>query len=177
MVQMDFDANTVEPKSEFKPIPPGDYLAAITASIEKPTKLGTGSYLEIEFSVLDGEHKGRKVWSRLNLKNPSAVAVEIARGELSSICRSVGVMIPKDSCQLHCPPAPPLIISVDVVKRSDTGGMTNEIKGYYPRSRGVAQAAPAPPGTQQSAQTTSHTGPPAARPVAKNAPWAPPAAS
>ena len=30
----------------------------------KPTKNGTGQYLECEYQVLDGEHKGRKLFPR-----------------------------------------------------------------------------------------------------------------
>lgn len=36
----DFDANTVEPTTEFEAIPAGKYMAAIVASEMKPTKAG-----------------------------------------------------------------------------------------------------------------------------------------
>ena len=93
----------------------------------KPTKKGNGSYLECEFEVIEGEHKGAKFWDRLNLNNPNPDAVKIARGTLSAICRSVGVMKPSDSCELH---NLPLIASVKVKKRDDNGEPANEIKGY-----------------------------------------------
>lgn len=64
---------------------------------------------------------------RLNLDNPNATAVEIARRELSSICRSVGVLVPTDSADLHNLPC---MIHVRVKRRSDTGELQNEIKGY-----------------------------------------------
>ncbi|MGC1276557.1 MAG: DUF669 domain-containing protein, partial [Planctomycetaceae bacterium] len=96
-----FNANTVEPDESFDPIPAGEYLCVLTASEEKPTKAGTGSYLELEFEVLDGPFKGRKLWDRLNLSNPNETTVKIARARLSAICRAVGVLEPKDSCELH----------------------------------------------------------------------------
>ena len=74
-----FNANNVEPADSFDPIPAGEYLCVITASDEKPTKSGNGTYLELEFEVIDGPHKGRKLWDRLNLNNPSEMAVKIAR--------------------------------------------------------------------------------------------------
>ena len=74
-----FDANTVDPATDFEPLPAGKYLAVITDSEMKPTKAGTGSYLQIVWELIDGDFKGRKLWSRLNLDNPNATAVEIAQ--------------------------------------------------------------------------------------------------
>ena len=122
-----FDARTVEPAADFEPIPAAKYIAAITESEVKATKAGTGSYLQLTFTILEGESKSRVLWARLNLTNPNATAVKIAMAELSAICRAVGVMAPKDSVELH---NIPLQITVKLKKRGDTGEMTNEIKGY-----------------------------------------------
>jgi hypothetical protein len=132
-----FDAGNVEPTSEFEPLPAGKYLAVIADSEMKPNKAGTGQYLQLAFEVLDGPHKGRKLWSRLNLENPNATAVQIARAELSAICRAVGVMAPNDSVDLH---NLPLQITVKCRKREDTGELTNEIRGYAKK-----EPPPAPP--------------------------------
>ncbi len=64
-----FNANNVEPQTEFDAIPAGKYLAVITSSEMKPTKSGNGAYLELTFDVIEGEFKGRKLWARLNLDN------------------------------------------------------------------------------------------------------------
>ena len=133
-----FDANQVDPTGDFEPVPAGKYLAVITESEMKPTKSGSGSYLQCTFEILEGPHKGRLLWSRLNLDNPNATAVTIARAELSAICRAVGVLAPKDSVELH---NLPLIIHVKCKKRDDTGDLTNEIKGY---SSKTASAEPQP---------------------------------
>jgi hypothetical protein len=122
-----FNANDVDPASDFEAIPAGKYLAVIIESEVKPNKSGTGSYLQLTFQVIDGEYKNRFLWARLNLDNPNATAVKIARAELSAICRAVGVMAPGDSVELH---DLPLVISVKCKKRADTGEVTNEIKGY-----------------------------------------------
>jgi len=122
-----FNANDVEPTTNFEPIPAGKYLAAITESEMKPTKSGTGSYLQLTFTILEGEYKNRVLWARLNLNNPNATAVKIAYSELSAICRAIGVMQPRDSVELH---NLPLVITVKVKKREDTGELTNEVKGY-----------------------------------------------
>ena len=137
-----FDANQVEPSTAFDPIPAGKYLAAIIDSKMKPTKSGKGQYLELTFQVLEGEQKGRQVWARLNLDNPNGQTVTIARGELSAICRAVGVMAPNDSTDLH---NLPLVITVRCKKRQDTGEIANEVKGFAKRE--------AASGKPQQAQT------------------------
>ena len=127
-----FDATQVEPQGDRSVLPAGKYRAVIIDSEERPTKAGTGKYLQLTIEVVDGEHKGRRVWDRLNLVNPNAKAVEIARSTLASICRAVGVMQPKDSVELH---NIPLIVRVAVRKREDNGEETNEVKGYQPISQ------------------------------------------
>jgi len=136
-----FNANEVDPAAPFEPVPAGKYLAAITASQFKPTKAGDGSYLELTFNILEGEHKGRSLWARLNLNNPSATAVKIAKAELSAICHAVGVMQPKDSVDLH---NLPLVIDVKLKKREDNGELTNEIKGFEAKSAAKPQRPESP---------------------------------
>ncbi len=132
-----FDANEVEPAVARVAIPAGDYQVVIVESEEKDNSKGTGSYLQFTLEVIEGQHKGAKLWSRLNLNNPSDVAVGIARAELSAICRAVGVMKPKDSTDLH---DLPFVAKVAVKKRADNGELTNEVKGYA--AKGETKAAP-----------------------------------
>lgn len=122
-----FDARQVEPMGEYSPVPAGDYTAVISSSEEKPTKDNTGSYIEIWFEIIDGQQKGRKVVSRLNLNNKNQTAVDIAKRELSSICHAVNVLSPRDSSELHNLP-----MSIKVVVTPGTGnyGPGNEIKAY-----------------------------------------------
>ena len=133
-----FDARTVKPTVGFEPVPAGKYLAVITESETKPTKAGDGQYLQLTFQIIEGEYKGRLLWARLCLDHPNAQTVQIARGQLSAICRAVGVMTPKDSVELH---NLPLVIRVTCKKREDTGELTNEIKGFETRQR--VEPAPA----------------------------------
>ena len=139
MATLNFNANEVEPNKGIDPIPAGKYNAVITESEMKPTKSGNGQYLELMFEVIDGEYKGRKVWSRLNLDNPNAQAVQIARGDLSAICRAVNVIQPQDSVELH---DLPLVITVRCRKNKETGEISNEIKGYAAKTSVVAHTPP-----------------------------------
>ena len=131
-----FDARQVDPASDFEPIPAGKYLAIITESAMKPTKSGSGSYLELVFEVIEGQFKARNLWARLNLDNPNPLTVQIARAELSAICRATGVMQPKDSIELH---NLPLLLTVKCKKREDTGDITNEVKGYAKKEAATGQ--------------------------------------
>lgn len=126
-----FNAHEVDPNTAFEPLPAGKYLAAITESVQKPTKDGSGSYLELTFEVVEGDFRGRKVWDRLCVNHPNATTVKIARGNLSAICRATGVMQPRDSVELH---NIPLLITVKCKTRQDTGELTNEVKGYEPKA-------------------------------------------
>jgi len=128
-----FDANQVDPSVALDPLPAGKYLAVVSESELKPTKTGGGKYLQLTFQIIDGEFKGRLVWARLNLENKSEMTVKIARGELSAICRAIGVMQPKDSVELH---NVPLEINVGLKKRDDNGEFTNVIKGYAKKGGG-----------------------------------------
>lgn len=139
-----FDANTVDPVTSFDPIAAGKYVAVITDSQMKSTKNSNGKYLELTFEVVEGQYKGRKLWSRLNLENPSEQAVQIARGELSSICRAVSVMKPQDSVELH---NLPLCIKVACKKRDDTGEITNEIKAYKNKEKAFTSGTASEPKT------------------------------
>jgi hypothetical protein len=137
-----FDANQVEPSTDFDPIPAGKYLAIITESEMKPNKAGTGHFLQLTFQIMEGPFKNRLLWARLNLDNPNATAVQIARAELSAICRAVGVLAPSDSVELH---NLPLVVHVKCKKRDDTGEIANEIKGYAKKEAPAAPAASAQP--------------------------------
>ena len=127
-----FDANQVEPNQGFDVLPAGEYEACIVASQMKPTKDGTGKFLELELQILNGQFQNRKVFDRINLVNQSAKAVEIAKGTLSAICRAVGVLTPQDSSELH---NKPLRIKVSV-RKSEEYGDGNEVKAYKPRLAG-----------------------------------------
>ncbi len=139
-----FDANTVEPvDASFEPIPAGKYLAVIRDSQEKTSQKGH-TYLSLEFEVLDGEYRGRKVWANLNLNHPDADVVKYARAELAEICKTVGVLKPTDSVQLH---NLPLVITVKVVARKDTGELQNRVRGYARKEAASGQPQQAANGT------------------------------
>lgn len=154
-MEMNFDATDVQPLAPMDVLPKGAYLAEITDSEMKDTASGRGQYLQLEFTVIDGEYSGRKQWARLNLVNENDTAVDIAKRELSAICHATGVLQVKDSIDLH---NRPLYIDIAIEKRKDTGEDANRIKGYRPTDAKPASPPPKAPTAGASA--------------AKAAPWA-----
>ncbi len=129
MVQFNFDATQVKPLVEYAALPEGQYLVEITQSVSKETKAKDGNYLELEYTVLDGEQKGSLHWDRLCLEHPSAKAVKRANAALSAICYAIGVLSFRDTVELH---HIPFLITVRN-KTDDTGRTSAEVVGYAPR--------------------------------------------
>lgn len=172
MATLNFNAANVAPSEVIEAVPAGWYNAVIDNSELKPTKDGSGAYLEVRFSVMDGQYVNRKIFKRLNIKNNSAQAQEIAYRELSSICHAIGRIQVSDSHELH---GVPLKIKVTVRAASGDYEASNDIRSYKninePTPATATATAFAPPAAPWSAQSA----PPAFGQPAAPAPAAPPA--
>jgi hypothetical protein len=173
MATLNFDAATVEPSQSFEPIPDGWYAVQITASETKPTKDGSGAYLELTLKVLEPPYTNRNLFYRLNIKNNNPVAQEIAYRQLSAICHATGVIQVADSQQLHGLP-----FKVKVTVRKDDSGKydpTNEIKAVKNINEGTGAPSAPPVGftTAPPPAQASIPGIPPAAPAAAGAlpPW------
>jgi hypothetical protein len=157
MATLNFNAAAIEPQEtkSFDALPVGRYSAMIVDSEMKTTKAGNGQYLQLTFDILGPTHVGRKVWARLNLSNPNKTAEEIAQRELSAICHCLGLEHVEESEELH---DIPLLIDVGQEKNTQTGDMTNRIKGYAAEGDAVGAAK-----VQAAAQQVA---------TKKAAPWA-----
>lgn len=155
MAQLQFNAANVAPQASFDVIPAGDYIAQITESSIKPTKSGSGTVLNLTWTIIDGQFSNRKVFDRVNIQNQNPEAEKIGQSQLSSICHAAGVLNLQDSNQLH---GRPCKIKVKI-RKDEQWGDSNEIKGYS--AAGPVAAAPAAPFAQ----------PAAAAPVASTPPW------
>jgi hypothetical protein len=136
-----FDASTIEPAGDFKPIPEGDYPCIITAASEAPTKAGTGLVGVFSLQVASGEYKGRKLTKRVNLRNPNPTTVEIGQKELSAICRAINLMRPKGWQSFVGQ-----TVTFHVTVRPYNDKLTNEVGGVV-----LGGDAPAAPVSPQSA--------------------------
>jgi hypothetical protein len=175
----EFNPSEVEPSSEPTLMEPHKALAQVVASEEKENSAQTGTFFELEVELLGGPHKGRKQWVMLNLNNPSKQAVDIARKELSAICRAVGfTAVLRDTSDLHFKPCI-VSVAVEPERKDKTTGKVyrakNKIAGWYPvEGSNVAATQRAQPQTQAGfqrppADATVHPG---AQPgVGGGAPW------
>lgn len=134
MAQLNFDARTVAPDTGGgDPLPAGWYNVMIDESGKKPTSDGQGAYLETRYNVLDGQHAGRKLFSRFNTENNSPKAVEIAYKQLSALCHATGVLVVQDSQQLHGIPLKIKVALRDARTDQATGKSyeaSNEVKAW-----------------------------------------------
>jgi hypothetical protein len=138
MASLNFDATTVQPNDSFSPIPAGSYIAQVTDSQIKPTKSGSGTILNLTWTILDGQFVNRKVFDRINIANQNPEAEKIGQRQLSSICHAAGVLKLQDSNQLHGKP-----VKITVKIRQDAQyGDSNEVKAY----ESAGGAAPSPAG-------------------------------
>ena len=66
---LNFNAEEVEPQNDFEPFAAGWKLSVISDSELKPTKKGDGSYLQLEWTIVEGEDE---VQLRQPLTQPAA---------------------------------------------------------------------------------------------------------
>jgi hypothetical protein len=142
MVDLNFNANDVEPSNDFDVLPVGWYRAEIVGSEMKETKRGDGSYLALQYRILGpasggDQYENRRVFCNLNLNNQNPKAVEIAERHLGDICRATGILTVNNSTQLH---EKPHMIKLSI-RKSEEYGDRNEIKGFKPMSGPGATAA------------------------------------
>ena len=154
-----FNAEEVEPRTAYEPLPAGWYVAMITDSEMRQTRSG-GQMLQLRLDIVEGDYENRVIYDRLNLIHDNPDAVEIAQRTLSSICRAVGIMQPKDSEDLH---DVPLRIKLAIRPASNGYEASNNVKAYEP----VKSAAP---GVAKPRQAAPNQAAPAA-PARPKKPW------
>ena len=141
MAQFNFDASQVAPQQSSGPLPAGVYLAHIVESDVQPLKSGNGEGLKLTFEVIDGQHKGRKVYENLNIRHTSEDTQRIAQSQLSALCHAVNVIKLMDTAALHFKP-----VRINVTVREAVGQYkaSNNIKGYEAAGGGISAPATAP---------------------------------
>ncbi|KGL02748.1 DUF669 domain-containing protein [Thalassobacter sp. 16PALIMAR09] len=160
-----FDATSVEPTTPYELLPAGKYRAQIVESEMRVTRNGMGQFLWLMLDILDGQHKGRKIFDQLNLVNPNPTTVEIAQRTLSAICHATGRMHVSDSEELHLIP---MTIQVKIKPPKNGYSESNAI-AYLPPESGGAPAAAAKPAATPAAPPSTQAA--SAPPKMASAPW------
>jgi hypothetical protein len=148
MPSFNFNAAAVEPQQprQYGPLPAGEYEMMVVKSDVKPTKAGTGHYLELEMHVVSGEHSGRRLWERLNIDNPNKQAEDIAKQALAGLCGALGITDMTQTEDLH----DEVFTAFVEIDRKEPD--RNRIVGYAGNALGPAPAAkPAAPAARPAA--------------------------
>jgi len=161
-----FDASKHEDmQSGFDLIPLGKYLATVTKSDVKATKIkpgqtkSTGKLIALTFTIQYGKYKGRLIFTNLNIINVNPVAVEIAQKELATLCRAVGKVSIQDTNELH---GIPFILDV---------GLEKDRKKIHPDKNKPVMYEKAGATPPQEAETMNKEG--ATKPAATTSPQEP----
>jgi len=162
MAELNFNAEEYEPMGSFEPLPVGEYTVVIESSEKKPASTGKGEYLQLVYNVVDGEYQGRKLFDRLNIVNESEQAQTIARRALSSICRAIGIMNPKNSEELH---DKPFVVKVGIRPAKGEYGPSNKITEYASMNGSL------PPTPEKKTEKKPEGTTPAAASTKKKMPW------
>jgi hypothetical protein len=72
-------------------LPPGEYTAQCEEEEVKANSKGTGTLLALKFVVLEGPHKGRKVFDNINIAHQNPLCVEIAMKSFRALGQAVGL--------------------------------------------------------------------------------------
>ena len=161
-----FDASGVEPAKPYELLPAGMYVAQIVESEMRVTKDGNGQFLWLMLDILEGPHRGRKLFDQLNLINSNPVTVDIGQRTLSAICHATGQIQVADSEELHLRP---MTISISIKPPKNGYGERNAIQYVVPdaiKSGKSAMVRSAPPSVVSPAHGRSE---PSAQP-ARSAP-------
>lgn len=161
-------ANNNEKMSDFSAMPAGKYPAVIVKSEYKKNKAKNGNYLDLQHKVIDGEHKGRVFFNKLNLDNVNPTAVQIANKTLNSICEACGKVGVLDSDELH---GIPMLVTLKLKAATAAYPASNDV-GFYEKYTGTAEAGPASsnPTAGNAAGPAKTTTPPAGA-IKSKLPW------
>jgi hypothetical protein len=130
-----------------------------------PTKDGNGQVLVVTWEILEGPFAKRRIWSRINIANPSAQAQEIGQRDLGSICKALGLGPISDSKEIEFKP---LQGRVGVEPGQNGYEAKNKVSAFkaYGAAGSPPSARAAQPQTTAAPQTGQATGG-GARPWAK----------
>lgn len=155
-------------------VPEGVYVAKIVSAEPKPTKDGTGGYLELALQIQEGPQAGKTLVDRLNIHNQKPDTVRIALSQLKGIMEMGGHPNPNmlvdtdDMLKLR-----PLSVTV-ITEKSVSGDKeyTNSRIKKYKAHDGNSTAVPPVIASAPTAQGNPFAAAPAAPAAAPAAPVA-----
>lgn len=103
MPAINFSTNGYTPKKNegFDDVPPGDYKVALVKSEVRDNRRSEGSHLSLQFAILEGPNKNRRIFETLNLWHSNPTAVQLANDKLYRLCIACGIPEIQRTEQLH----------------------------------------------------------------------------
>lgn len=152
MGNLNFDATNVPPATPFEPLKDGWYsMRILGASIR--TSETAGEMLALEFEIDEHSHPeftGRRAWTNLCIQHPTDKPREIARQQLSAICRAIGKMAVTDTDDLI---GGVLRVKVRAVPATEQYRAKNDVVGYQALDGATKEATTTAPPAQGAAPT------------------------
>lgn len=146
-----FNANEHE-NVLFSPIPKGEYPIIAIKSEIKENSNKTGSYIKVEFQVVNGPFQNRKLFKNFNWTTTRAdengrKAVQIGKGQFSAFCRAAGILTPTDTAQLHNIPVIGVVKITPAKGDYDEGNDITDFKSASGATTPASQPAAVPNAT------------------------------
>ena len=122
-----FNSEEHDDIGDFSAIPAGEYHVKVKDSDMLENSKGTGSYAKFKFEIMEGEYKGRLLFTNLNLVHSNPAAVEMAEKTLATMCRACGKVSIDDTEELHgCE----MMVKVTVKPATSQYAEANEVRNY-----------------------------------------------
>jgi hypothetical protein len=151
---LDFDPATVERRAlNFDPLPAAEYPFTVSKIEAKKTRDDQSVQANVELTVDDGDHKGRKVWTRITLRTirtdeKGQQMLEIGKrqaAELQDACGVTGMSLsPCVGCQITA--------KIKVRPAANGYDASNDVVAFKPRAGVAVASKPAAPAAASSSR-------------------------
>lgn len=114
------------PKTNFAPLPKGNYNGCLISDIIKTSKKDGTQYYSLKFLIIDGDYKGRYVFKSLLLNHPKEEVRMFAQKFVKQLLTATGVEEMNDFEEFY---RTPLCLHIGVKDGDDKYPASNEIWG------------------------------------------------
>lgn len=141
---------------------PGEYVLEIVESSYDANSAGTGMNMKLKAQFVGGEYDRGNYYINLSLEHQDAETQARAQRDFAALRRSIGVLNPKDTEELHFKQFP---VKIGVYKSKKTGEDNNSINFLFDK------LADTPPANDNPRQPAAAAAKPAAAAAGKSRPW------
>jgi hypothetical protein len=137
---LDFDVSSVERRpSSFDPLPAGDYPVTVSKIEAKKTRDEQSVQASLELTVDDGDHKGRKIWTRITLRTirtdeKGQQMLDIGKRQAAELADACGVT----GMSLSPCVGAQIVVKLKVRPAANGYDASNDVVAFKPRAGVVA---------------------------------------